>query len=147
MELTSPNFDDGGDLPAVHALDGGNVSPPLQISAVDGSARSLVLLMDAPDSPLGCFTHWLLWNLAPATSVIEQGEAPPEAEVGLNGFGRLGYAGPCPALGRHAYRFRLFALDIELEATTGDRRDQIEDEMKDHVMAVATLTGHCAASV
>jgi len=147
MELTSPNFDDGDDMPALHALDDGNVSPPLGISGTDPSVRSLVLLMDAPDSPLGPFTHWLLWNLAPDTRAIEQDETPAGAEVGLNGFGTLGYAGPCPALGRHAYRFRLIALDTELEATTGDRRDHVEDEMEEHVIEIATLIGYFAAPI
>ena len=141
MELSSPSFEDGADMPARHTHDGEDVSPALRISGVPAKAGSLALIMEDIDSPIGPFTHWVVWNIPPQTTEIREGELPQGAEVGLNGFGEARYAGPCPPSGRHRYRFRLFALESMLDATSPDRKDQIKADMEDQVVGAATLTG------
>ncbi len=146
MKITSTAFASGEAIPAKYTFDGENVRPPLRFEGVPGNAKSLVVIMEDLDSPIGPFTHWVLWNLPPDTEEIGEDSMPAKAETGINGFGEVRYSGPCPPSGRHRYRFRLFALDIELEATTPDRRDQIEGEMEGDVLAEATLTGLYEAS-
>lgn len=141
MELSSPAFADFEDIPRRHSRDGDGANPPLQIAGVPRAAVSLVLIVDDMDSPIGAFTHWVVWNMPPETTDIQEGAIPPGAQSGLNGFGELGWSGPCPPSGRHRYRFRLLALDRELELGTPDRRDRVERAMVGHVLAEATLTG------
>jgi Raf kinase inhibitor-like YbhB/YbcL family protein len=141
MELASSAFNDNGPIPSRHSRDGDNLNPPLTISGVPEAARSLLLIAEDPDSPIGVFTHWLVWNLPPDTREVAQGSLPDDARVGMNGFGEIRYDGPCPPSGYHRYVFRLLALDRLLDATTGDRRDQIMPALEQHVLAEATLTG------
>ena len=142
MKLTSTAFNDGEDIPEKHAFDGENVPPPLRFEGVPGNAQSLALIMEDLDSPIGPFTHWVVWNLPPDTAEAgNDSPLPREAETGINGFGESRYGGPCPPSGRHRYRFRLLALDTRLEATSPDRKDQIESEMEGNVLDEALLTG------
>lgn len=145
MQLTSPSFTDGTDMPAKYTFDGEDVSPPLEISDVPANARSLALIMEDLDSPIGPFTHWVAWNIPASTERIEPGSLPEGAEVGVNGFGEVGYGGPCPPSGRHRYRFRLYAIEDMLDATSPDRKDQIIDDMEGQVVSMATLTGYYRA--
>ncbi len=141
MQFTSPAFEEKAKIPEKYTFGGANVSPPLRIGDVPDGARSLVILAEDIDSPIGVFTHWVVWNISPDTTEIPEGATPQGAQIGCNGFGDTRYAGPCPPSGHHRYRFRLLALDKELDATTPDRKDQIASEMKGHVIAEAALTG------
>jgi Raf kinase inhibitor-like YbhB/YbcL family protein len=144
FQLFSDSFSDGGDIPKRHTCDGENVSPGLRWSGAPDGARSLALIMDDPDAPVGTFTHWLAWGLDPAADGLAEGEPAP-AE-GRNDFGEIGYGGPCPppGHGRHRYVFRLHALDTELALAPGARRDRIERALDGHVLQIAQLTGRYA---
>lgn len=115
------------------------------IAAVPAKARSLALIMDDPDAPRGTFVHWLVWDLAPATSKLLPGKLPPEARTGRNHFGNDRYDGPAPPSGIHRYFFRFFALDNRLAIPAGASRGELEKAMKGHVLAEATLMGTFAA--
>ena len=60
--------------------------------------------------------------------------------VGLNDFEKVEYGGPCPPIGRHRYFHKLYALDITL-GLKGATKPQIEQAMKDHLLANAELIG------
>lgn len=141
MELTSPAFEDGAALNARAARHDENRHPPLRFHDIPEAAATLVLLMEDVDSPLGYFTHWLLFNISPEITAIEEGRVPSDCDVGLNGFGTPGYAGPCPPSGRHRYRFCLAALADRIEATEGARKDQVLRDMRGQIIAEAELTG------
>ncbi len=131
---------DFSEFPAEHTCDGADVSPELRIGGAEG-AEALAIIMDDPDAPGGTFTHWVVWNLAPGdvpANLPKQGmvEAPVRAVQGLNDFGRVGYAGPCPPPGKpHRYFFRVYALDTLLELEPGASREELESAMKGHVLA------------
>jgi len=143
MTIRSPAFQQGGDIPAKFTCDGGDTSPPLQISGITPEAKSLVLIADDPDAPSGLFTHWLVWNIPPQTNSIAEGSAP-KGMHGTNDFGKSGYGAPCPPSGVHRYYFKLFALDRELALPAGAKRSQLEAAMKGHVIAQGELMGHYA---
>lgn len=145
MKITSPAFGENDIIPTRYGFDGERISPPLQIAGVPPGTRSLALIMEDIDSPVGRFTHWVVWNLPPETAEISENALPSEAQVGLNGYGEIGYGPPYPPSGRHRYVFRLYALDTTLQAAPGDRRDQIQSEMNGSVIAEATLTVYCDA--
>lgn len=141
MIISSPAFEIGGNIPEQYTCDGDNMSPPLRIKTVPEGTKSLVLVMDDPDSPLGNWIHWTVWNIKPETTVIESGSVPSGAIEGLNSFGEIGYGGPCPPEGTHRYFFKLFALDIKAELKSGAIYQELEQMMAGHILARAELVG------
>jgi Raf kinase inhibitor-like YbhB/YbcL family protein len=141
FELSSDSFDHGERIPERHTCSGEDRSPRLAWSLVPEGTRSLALLLHDPDAPSGDFVHWLAWNINPDDGGIEEGAAAP-AE-GTNGFGNVGYNGPCPPPGDgpHRFFFRLYALDAEPDLEAGAARDKLEDAIEGHALAEAELMG------
>ena len=69
MELTSPDFQSEGPIPARFACDGADESPELNIAGIPQDTVSLVLIMDDPDASVGTFDHWVAFDIEP-TEVI-----------------------------------------------------------------------------
>jgi Raf kinase inhibitor-like YbhB/YbcL family protein len=145
MKISSPVFGHGDSIPPRYSRDGDNFSPPLQFEGVPPEARSLVLIADDPDAPHGTFTHWVVFNVDPHTSVIEENHLPEEVRFGLNDWEEAGYGGPRPPDGEHRYYFKLYALDELLSLPTGIQRRDLERAMETHVVANAELMGRFAA--
>lgn len=141
MQLVSPAFGDGESIPRRYSAVAGNELPPLEFEGVPPEARSLVVLLEDLDSPLGTVTHWVAWNIPPGTRGLNAASLPDCCCVGLDTFGKVGYMGPVQPAGRHRYRFRLFALDTELDLPTGSTRSAVERAMDDHIIEDAELTG------
>jgi len=142
LELTSPAFDDGEPIPEKYTCDGKNVSPPLRWEFVPDGTRTMALIVHDPDAPSGDFTHWLGWNIDPESGGIDEGVPAPVQ--GMNGFGRLGYGGPCPPPGDgfHRYFHELYALDTDLDhLEPGAAKEQLRNEMEGHVITEAFLMG------
>lgn len=143
MQIATDAIKADGQLWEQYTCDGDNMSPPLTFSEIPKNAQSLVLIMEDPDAPSGLFTHWLLYDMSPATLQIPENEMPLTGMAGTNDFGNLGYGGPCPPKGRHHYIFRLYAMDSTLDIPEGANRDALLDAMDDHViidMAEITAT-------
>jgi hypothetical protein len=143
MKITSSAFQQGGNIPSKFSCDGANTNPPLQISDVPPEAKSLVLIVDDPDAPSGLFTHWAVWNISPQTTTIAE-RSTPKGVQGTNDFGKSGYGGPCPPSGAHRYYFKIFALDRDLDLSSGAKRGQLDAAMKGHVVAQGELIGRYA---
>lgn len=146
MELKSSAFENQGLIPAKYTCDAENISPPLTWSGQPEGTKNFALICDDPDAPAGTWTHWVLFNL-PAT-VIELPENIPATETldngakqGKNGFGNLGYGGPCPPSGTHHYSFRIYALDTELDLNPGATKDQLVSAMAGYILAQGELVG------
>jgi Raf kinase inhibitor-like YbhB/YbcL family protein len=139
LQVSSKAFSAGGTVPKRNTCDGENLSPPLAWSETPSGARSIALIADDPDAPGGTFTHWLVFNLAPQTQSLPEGASaslPGGGIQGRNGFGKVGYGGPCPPPGKpHRYFFRVFALDNTLQLKAGASREEIEKAMQGHVLA------------
>ena len=67
LTISSPAFASGQPIPTKFTCDGDNLSPALIWSDIPSIARSLVLIADDPDAPMGTYTHWVVYNL-PANS-------------------------------------------------------------------------------
>jgi Raf kinase inhibitor-like YbhB/YbcL family protein len=147
MQLTSTAFSEGAAIPAKYTCDGKNVSPPLKWTGVPAGAKSLALIADDPDAPVGTWVHWVLYDL-PATATELAEDAPKSqyvagsARQGLNDFRHLGYGGPCPPHGKpHRYFFKLYALDASLDLKPGATKKELELAMDKHILAQAQLMG------
>ena len=146
IEVTSSAFSEGEMIPARFSCDGEDVSPPLAWSGVPDTARSLALICDDPDAPVGTGDHWVLFNIpADAADLPEAVPADPTlasgAVNGKNSWGRLGYGGPCPPGGTHRYFFYLYALDTRLSLEPGATKAQVRQAMEGHILAEGQLMG------
>lgn len=141
MRITSSAFQEGGMIPGKYAKDGQNVNPPLRVEGTPAEAKSLLLIVDDPDAPVGLFTHWLCWNIDPKTTEIAEHSVPKSAVQGTNDYPGPGYDGPQPPSGTHRYYFKIFALDRVLDLKTGARRKDVDAAMKGHVIAQGELMG------
>jgi len=147
FKLTSSAFAEGGAIPAKYTCDGKDVSPPLAWSGVPAGAKSLALIVDDPDAPdpkapKMTWVHWVLYDIPPAAGGLAEGaKAPAGAKDGVNDWGRTGYGGPCPPIGRHRYVHKLYALDTVLADLKRPDKAGLESAMRDHVIAEARLVG------
>jgi Raf kinase inhibitor-like YbhB/YbcL family protein len=147
MELTSAAFPPGGAIPVRHTCEGDDLAPPLQWRGTPQGTASLVLIVDDPDAPdpaapKTTWVHWVLFDIPPSVTALAQGGQPPASvRDGLNDWGRPGYRGPCPPVGRHRYFFKLYALDRTLPALPRPTKAAVEQAMHGHVLAQAELVG------
>jgi Raf kinase inhibitor-like YbhB/YbcL family protein len=141
MKISSPAFEDRGQIPGKYTCDGANVNPPLRIENLPAGARSLALVFDDIDAPRGTYVHWILWNLDPGTKEIKENSVPQGSVQGLNDFKKNHYGGPCPPRHAHRYLFKVYALDIRLDIDSGSTKKDLEKAMGGHVVEEAHLTG------
>jgi len=141
ITITSTAFSEGGNIPRLYTCDDQNVSPPLSWTGVPTGTVSLALIMDDPDAPAGTWVHWVLFNLSPTLSGLEQGKNGGGTE-GINDFRKVGYGGPCPPRGsNHRYYVKVYALDAMLDLKSGSSKSQLENTMKGHILAQGQLMG------
>lgn len=141
MKLISPAFEHNQPIPSKYTCDGENISPPLIVEAVPENTKSLVLIVDDPDAPMGTWVHWTLWNIAPDTKEIPENSVPAGAVEGMTDFGKPGYGGPCPPSGTHRYFFKLYALNKTLELNSAATKADIEKAMEGFLLGQAELIG------
>jgi Raf kinase inhibitor-like YbhB/YbcL family protein len=147
MQLTSPSFQQGAPIPVQHTCDSSNVSPKLQWTDVPAGTKSLALIADDPDAPMGTWVHWVIYDLSPSLPGLPEAVDRSQfvlngAKQGLNDFRHLGYGGPCPPSGKpHRYFFKLYALDSEMALPPGATISQLEAAMQGHILARTDLMG------
>ena len=147
LQITSPAFTEGQPIPSRHAYDKQDVSPALHWSGVPATAKSLALICDDPDAPMGTWVHWVLYDLPPVGAGLAEGvakspELPNGARQGVNDYKKIGYGGPCPPPGKpHRYFFKLYALDTRLELKPGATKKELLQAMAGHVLAEGQLMG------
>ncbi len=148
MTLSSTAFAHNGAIPKRYTCDGDDISPPLSWSGVPSGAKSLALVVDDPDAPDPAapkmtWVHWVLYNIAPATTALPEAvkSLPAGALSGLNDWKRTGYGGPCPPIGRHRYFHKLYALDTMLKGLGQPNKAALEKAMQGHILARAELVG------
>lgn len=151
LVLKSDAFEDGGAIPSPYTCEGGDISPALTWEGLPEGTLSLVLIVDDPDAPDPAaprmvWDHWILYNVPPDAGGLEEAippdRLPPRCGEGINSWGRTGYGGPCPPIGRHRYFFRLYALDAVLPQGLGTpTKNELLLAMEDHILAHTELVG------
>lgn len=149
LQVLSPSFVEGGEIPARFTCEGDDVSPELVWTDPPAETKSFVLIVDDPDAPdphapKMTWVHWVLFNLPSSQSGLPEGvpsaSLPVGTGQGLNDWTRTGYGGPCPPIGRHRYYFKLYALDTTL-ALHQPTKSAVEQAMVGHVLDHAVLMG------
>ena len=138
MKLTSPSFGHRQSIPSKFTCEGNDVNPSLTIEEIPAGTKSLALIVDDPDAPMGTWVHWVVFNI-PVTKAIAENSVP--GTQGHNDFGRKEYGGPCPPSGTHRYFFKLYALDTLLDLREGTDKRTLERAMQGHILSSAELIG------
>ena len=138
LSVSSPEFGNNKLIPAKYTCDGDDVNPPLKIEGFSKNAKSLVLIVDDPDAPMGTWDHWIVWNILPTTEI---GENTVPGIEGFNTWRRHSYGGPCPPSGTHRYFFKVYALDTMLSLNSNATKKDVEKAIESHILAKGELVG------
>lgn len=148
LHLGSPAFAHSTSIPRTYTCQGRDISPPLSWGDVPTQAKSLALIVDDPDAPdpaapKRVWVHWVLYNIPVTASGLVEGikSLPAGTKEGSNDWGRTGYGGPCPPIGRHRYFFKLYAIDAVLPDLKKPNKAALEKAMQGHILDKAELVG------
>lgn len=150
FKLASRSFQADGEIPARYTCEGDDLSVELHWSGAPAGTKSFALIVDDPDAPdpkapKMVYVHWVLYDIpADCTSLaedIDPADLPVGTREGINDWGRTGWGGPCPPIGRHRYFHKLYALDRLLGDLKQPTKVQLLAAMQGHVLAEAVLMG------
>ncbi|HCL98551.1 MAG TPA: YbhB/YbcL family Raf kinase inhibitor-like protein [Fervidobacterium sp.] len=149
LNVTS-SFKNGEFIPKKYTCEGEDISPELVITDIPANAKTVAIICDDPDAPVGTFVHWVLWNLpvkgtkaVVAENLKKVDKLADGTRQGYNDFGRVGYNGPCPPRGHgaHHYHFKVYALDTTLDIKGNVKKADLEKAMKGHILAQGEIVG------
>jgi len=148
FRLSSASFSDNQPIPKTYSCEGEGTSPALRWDGLPSGTKSLALVVRDPDAPGGEFVHWLVYDIPPSVTELPSGtydaaKFPLGGMEGQNGFGKLGYGGPCPPPGApHHYIFTVYALDQpSLGLPAGASKPELVAAMQGKILGQAQLTG------
>ena len=130
----------------VHTCDGDDISPEITWSGVPEGTKSLALLMEDPDAPLGTFFHWSIYNIKAnengLPAEVPKLESTPAGHAqGLNDFGKAGYFGPCPPGKKpHNYVFTLYATSLDPDLEPGLKKKDLKRILDAKTIEKASFT-------
>ncbi|HIE10059.1 MAG TPA: YbhB/YbcL family Raf kinase inhibitor-like protein [Kiritimatiellae bacterium] len=145
--VASAAFAAGDAIPAKYSCLGQDLSPPITWEKIPEGTRSIALICDDPDAPVGTWVHWVIFNIPPdKTGLPEAVPADPKLPdgsiQGINDFRRHGYGGPCPPPGKpHRYFFKVYALDTVLDLGPTATKQDVEKAIQGHILARGELMG------
>jgi Raf kinase inhibitor-like YbhB/YbcL family protein len=155
ITVESPVMQAGQPMPVEFTADGRNVSPGLTWRGVPAAAKELVVVMTNEDhvwatpSPVPLM-HWVMYGMKPAVTELAEGMPVQEilpAPADLAGafqahttFDANGYRGPQPPVGQtQRYRFRVLALDTQLDLPPGAPASQVWQALQGHIIGEGSL--------
>lgn len=138
MRIYSNDFEDGKQIPKEFGYRNQNISPHIAWDNVPTEAKSLALLCNDPDAPVGNWIHWMVHSIEPNVNEIPKGGPVRGVEL-QNGFRKIGWGGPSPPSGTHRYFFTLYALDVpRLEGVT---KKNFEEMCENHKIEKTQFMG------
>ena len=147
VDVKSPEFEGGQEIPFRYSAEGQNISPPITWSNIPTGSKSIALLVEDPDAPLPQpFVHWIAFNIDPFTLSLHEG-VPVEEQMmlkqGKNSGLKTGWTGMAPPKGdtAHHYHFQVFALDEMLQLENGIGRSALIKAMAGHVISRGEVVG------
>ena len=151
MEISSAAFKDGEKIPIQYVMPGAggkNISIPLAWKNAPAGTKSFCLLIVDPHPVAQNWVHWLVINIPPQVTSIEEGASKkkmPQGSLELkNSFGDIGYGGPQPpkGTGDHPYVVTLYALNVEkLDLGVNTSLSAFKKAIEGKVIGSASITG------
>ena len=138
LKIISSAFKNNERIPSKYTCDGIDVNPPLKFQNIPNGTKSLALIIDDPDAPMGTWVHWIVWNVNPTEEIDE--DTVPGIE-GINDFNKTSYGGPCPPSGIHRYFFKIYALKTKLDLNSNARKRDLEEAIKGKIIAKGEIVG------
>jgi Raf kinase inhibitor-like YbhB/YbcL family protein len=108
-----------GTLAQRYTCRGAKINPPLNWSGAPAGTKSLALIVDDSSAPITPFIYWLVFDINPGATDIQEGSLPTGARQAMNSAHTSTYDPPCPSSGRHSYRFTVYALSKTLALPNG----------------------------
>ena len=105
-------------LPQRYTCHGARINPPVDWSGAPADTKSFALVVDDSSAPITPYIYWLVFDIDPGTTDIQEGTLPTGARQAMNSAGTAGYDAPCPSHS-HAYRFTVYALSTRLSQANG----------------------------
>lgn len=137
LQVSSAAFAANAEIPTTYTCEGPDTMPPLRWSGAPAATRSYAVIVDDPDAPDPAAPKQTWVHLVALTTATSLGA---DATFGTNDFGKTGWGGPCPPVGRHRYVFQVYALDAAL-GPAGITKPALLAAMKGHVLAKGELIG------
>ena len=106
-------------LPQRYTCHGSRMNPPLSWSGAPADTKSLALVVDDSSAPITPFIYWLVFDIQPGTTDMQEGSWPTGAKQALNSADTMTYDAPCPRGHSHSYRFTVYALNRDLNLPNG----------------------------
>ena len=106
-------------LPQRYTCHGNGIHPPLDWSGAPTDTKSLAVVVDDSSAPITPYIYWLVFNIQPGTTDIQEGALPTGARQALNSAGTMTYDAPCPSGHSHSYRFTVYALNRDVTLPNG----------------------------
>ena len=147
LKVSSPAFNEDGDIPFENTQYRGNVFPGLAWSKGPYGTKSYVVIMQDTDVNFrgGPLLHWSMYDIPGGVTRLATGmTAPPAgASFGPNVRGpNQPYMGPhTPPGPKHHYHFQVFALDQAIPAGPPLSYDALSAAMTGHVLASGEVVG------
>ena len=146
IKVTSSAFKEGEMIPKKYTCDGNDSSVPLSWTGLPAGTKTISLISDDPDAPMGTWVHWVLFNLPAETKEVTENMPNDKmlangAMQGINSSREIGYGGPCPPSGTHRYYFKIYALDKALDLESGITKKDLLSAMEGHILAQGQLMG------
>lgn len=120
-------------------------SMPFQIKDAPKGTVSYAVILDDKDSVPVCgfvWVHWLVANLKKETVVANESVSDTADFVqGNNSWNEPLYGGMAPPDKDHVYDLTVYALDRELSLQNGFSLEQLQKEMKGHILEKYCLQG------
>jgi para-nitrobenzyl esterase len=145
LQVTTPAFTNGGDIPFENTQYRGNKFPGLSWTAGPAATKSyMVILQDTDVSRNGTpLLHWTMYNIPAEVTKLDAGlTTPPSGAVfGPNFRGEAqGYFGPrTPPGPKHHYHFQVLALGITV--TDNLAFDKALETVRNSVLATGEVVG------
>lgn len=148
--ITSEAFEEGGIIPVKYTGRGEDISPQLKLNRINSGAKTIAIIMDDLDHPIGVYNHWVIWNIPTSFDIIPEDIPRKEflpslgnAVQGKSGYGgKHYYRGPKPPFNlSHKYVFKVYVLDTILHLGKDTNKEKLQKAMRGHILQYGTLSG------
>ncbi|NLO38005.1 MAG: YbhB/YbcL family Raf kinase inhibitor-like protein [Ruminiclostridium sp.] len=149
LTVTSTAFAEGSMIPVQYTGKAENINPPLDLGNLSPQSKTIAIVMDDIDFPVGIYNHWIIWNIPVAYTSIPEGIPHDQVIVSLGNAiqgksqygGKHYYRGPLPPFGVHRYVFKVYVLDTVLELDQNAGKIELQKAMDGHILQYGTLMG------